>query len=126
MTIKGILYSDHEAITLDPMTLAYYSNVPENNRTTLDLHNQGENLNTTTYKTYTKPTRARTGVVGTGGWNATATTGLAVTAQTALDLDIGKVLKVGSELVIVKAIDTAANTIDVYARGAGGTTGATA
>jgi len=126
MTIKGILYSDHEAITLDPMTLAYYSNVPENNRTTLDLHTQGEALNTTTYKTYTKPTRPRTGTVGTGGWDNSSTEDLPVTAQTALDLDIGKVLKVGSEVVIVKSIDTTANTIDVYGRGAGGTTAATA
>lgn len=125
MTIQGILYSNDEAITLDPMTLAYYSNVPENNRTTLDLHRQGETLNTVEYKTYTKPTRPRSGAVWTGGWlDGTTTTNLPVTAQTAKDLDIGKVLLIESEKVIVKAIDTTANTIDVYARGAGWTTGA--
>lgn len=123
MTIKWILYSNDEAITLDPMTLAYYSNVPENNRTTLDLHIQWETLVTTEYKTYTKPTRARSGEVGTGGWvDWVATTSLPVWSQTADDLDIGKVLLIESEKVIVKAIDTTANTIDVYARGAGWTT----
>ena len=126
MTIKGILYSNQESITLDPMTLAYYSNVPANNRTTLDLHRQGETLNTTEYKTYTKPTRARSGAIDdTIGWvDWVATTDLPVTHQTALDLDVGKVLLIESEKVIVKAIDTTADTIDVYARGAGWTTGA--
>lgn len=124
MTIAWILYSNDEALTLDPMTLAYYSNVPENNRTTLDLHTQGENLDTTEYKTYTKPTRARSGAIDdTVGWiNGTTTTALPVTHQTALDLDIGKVLLIESEKVIVKAIDRVADTIDVYARGAGWTT----
>ncbi len=126
MTIQWILYSNDEAITLDPMTLAYYSNVPGNNRTTLDLHSQGESINTVEYKTYTKPARARTGAIDdTIGWvDAIAVINLPVTHQTALDLDIGKVLLIESEKVIVKDIDTTANTIDVYARGAGWTTAA--
>ena len=120
MTIQGILYSNDESLTLDPMTLAYYSNVPANNRTTLDLHTRGEDLTSVEYKTYTKPTRARSGAVGAvTAWDATTTTGLSVTAQTALDLDIGKVLLVGTEKVVVKAIDVANATIDVFARGAG-------
>lgn len=57
------------------------------------------------------------------GWDNSATTGLAV--DDASKFQDGHVILVGSEKMVVKAADTANNTIDVYARGFGGTDPAT-
>ena len=57
------------------------------------------------------------------GWDNSATTGLAV--DDASKFQDGHVILVGSEKMVVKAADTASNTIDVYARGFGGTDPAT-
>ena len=57
------------------------------------------------------------------GWDNSTTTGLAV--DDASKFQDGHVILVGSEKMVVKAADTANNTIDVYARGFGGTDPAT-
>lgn len=63
--------------------------------------------------------------IGAAGWvNATTTTALPMTATAVTKLKTGVAIKVESEIVVVKSVDTSANTIDVYARGAGSTTGA--
>ena len=60
-----------------------------------------------------------------GGWvNGTTTTSLALATASLNKLTIGCVLKVEDEMVIVKAIDRSAQTIDVWSRGAGSTSGA--
>lgn len=67
------------------------------------------------------------GVVGDGaatGWDNSATTGLAMTVGAMNVVTIGSVIKVESEVVVVSAVDRSANTIDVFARGMGGTTAA--
>jgi hypothetical protein len=53
------------------------------------------------------------------GWDNSATTGLAV--DDASKFQDGHILLVGSEKLVVKSADAAANTIEVYARGFGGT-----
>lgn len=58
------------------------------------------------------------------GWNASDTTGLAITADLAGKITNYTVLFVEAELVVVKSVDRGADTIDVYARWYGWTTGA--
>jgi len=57
------------------------------------------------------------------GWDDTSTTGLAV--DDASKFQDGHVILVESEKLVVKDVDTSADTIDVYARGFGGTSAAT-
>lgn len=68
------------------------------------------------------------GTVGTGGgtgWvNGTTTAALPMSASQIKCLTIGTVIKVEDEVVVVKAIDRTGYTIDVFQRGAGGSTAA--
>lgn len=79
---------------------------------------------------YSRTKTTRNGVIGTAGsgtdWNSTSdTSALPLPAGAIAGLTIGHVLKVDNEVMVVSAVDRAANTIDVFARGAGGTTAAT-
>jgi hypothetical protein len=80
------------------------------------------------YEIYDRSQTALSGVVGNGsgtGWtDAVDTTDLPLPASSIGILTIGDVLKVEDELVIVSAVDTAANTIDVFGRGHGTSTAA--
>ena len=62
---------------------------------------------------------------GTPAWNIGDVSALKMTADAVNKLTVGCVILVENEAVIIKAIDTSANTIDVWARGAGGTSAAT-
>lgn len=73
------------------------------------------------YEVFTRSKTARVGAVGTGGWGASDTTGLPVSADFAKGITLGTVLEVGEEAVIVKSVDRSANTISVFRRGDGGT-----
>ena len=73
------------------------------------------------YEVFTRSKTARVGAVGTSGWDASATTGLPVSADFAKGITLGTVLEVGEEAVIVKSVDRSANTISVFRRGDGGT-----
>jgi hypothetical protein len=79
------------------------------------------------FEIYNRTKTTKGGAVGDGagaGWDATATTDLPVDATSIKGLTVGSVLKVEDEYVVVKSADRTANTIDVWSRGAGGTTGA--
>jgi len=78
-------------------------------------------------KWYDAKTNSLEGAVRTGGWLATGTTGLVVDAALAAVVNIGDVLEVGTEQVVVSAVvrTGGSETIDVFARGHGGTTAAT-
>ena len=78
-----------------------------------------------TFQIYGRSKTDRTGAVGGTAWDASATTGLTVTAALANVITVGSVIKAGSEVVIVKSVDRSANTIAVFSRGAGATTAAT-
>ena len=77
-----------------------------------------------TFEIYTRSKTVRDGATGSAQWSESAVSNLSVTATAAKGLTIGHVLKIGDEVVIVKAVNRSANTIDVYGRGAGGTTAA--
>ena len=74
---------------------------------------------------YGRSFTTRSGAIGGTAWDASATTGLTVSAALANVITKGHILKVDSEFVVVKSVDRTANTIAVFARGAGGTTAAT-
>lgn len=75
---------------------------------------------------YTAPT-VTLGTVGSStDWDSTSdTTALPITSGTIDRITIGDILLVDNEIVVVSAVDRSGNTIDVYERGAGDTTGAT-
>jgi len=80
------------------------------------------------FEVYSRSKTTRAGVVGNGsgtGWGASATTSLPVPAASLKGLTTGVVMKVESEITIVKSVNRSANTIDVFGRGLGGTTAAT-
>ena len=79
-------------------------------------------------KWYDAKTNSLEGEVRATGWTDTVTTtGLPINAALAAVVNIGDVLEVGTEQVVVSAVvrTGGAETIDVYARGHGGTTAAT-
>lgn len=80
-------------------------------------------ISTKEFEVYKRTKTSRNGVIG-GNWDDDDVTGLAISSASLAGLTIGHVLKVGSEVVIVSAVNRANNTISVYARGAGGTTAA--
>lgn len=75
---------------------------------------------------YTSPV-VTLGTVGSStDWDSTSdTTALPISSGTIDRLTVGDVLLVDSEIVVVKSVDRSGNTIDVYERGAGDTSGAT-
>lgn len=78
-------------------------------------------------RNYTAPT-VTLGTVASDGsnWDSTSdATGLQITAGTIDRITVGDILLVGDEIVVVKSVDRSGNTIDVYERGAGDTSGAT-
>lgn len=77
-------------------------------------------------RNYTSP-EVTLGTVGSGtDWNSTSdTTALPITSGTIDRITVGDILLVDSEIVVVSSVDRSGNTIDVYERGAGDTTGAT-
>lgn len=77
-------------------------------------------------RNYTAP-QVTLGTVGSGtDWNSTSdTTALPITSGTIDRITVGDILLVDSEIVVVSAVDRSGNTIDVYERGAGDTSGAT-
>lgn len=77
-------------------------------------------------RNYTAP-QVTLGTVGSGvDWNSTSdTTALPILSTTIDRITIGDILLVDSEIVVVSAVDRSGNTIDVYERGAGDTSGAT-
>ena len=74
------------------------------------------------FEVYTRSKTSRNGVIGATPWDADDVTGLSVSAAAAKGLTVGHVIKIGSEVVIVKEVNRTNNTIAVFARGAGGST----
>lgn len=77
------------------------------------------------FEIFSRSKSTRDTTVGTGGWlDGTTTTALPVASTGVAGLTVGCVLQAESEITIVKSVDRSANTIDVFGRGLGGTTGA--
>ena len=85
------------------------------------------------YKIGARTRTGLTGVIGDGagtGWDNAATTNLPMTADAVKAVVIGSIMELytvttaAREIVVVKAVDRSANTIDVFERGAGSTSAA--
>lgn len=90
---------------------------------------RGTPFQTDEYTILTRGYTAPEVVVQGGGsntdWdNASDTTALPVSSGTIDRITVGDALLVEAEIVVVKSVDRSGNTIDVYERGAGETTGA--
>lgn len=81
------------------------------------------------YDVYSRSKTTRNGIIGTAGgsdWGSTvATTALPIPAASLAGITIGHVLKVDNEVMVVKSVNRSTNAVDVFARGAAGTTAAT-
>lgn len=76
-------------------------------------------------RNYTTPEFTVTGAGTNTDWdNASDTSALPVGSDVIDRITVGDVLLVEDEIVVVKSVDRTGNTIDVYERGAGETTGA--
>lgn len=80
------------------------------------------------FEIYGRTITALNGTIGTGagtGWgDGVATASLPMAAANTNKLIPGMILKVENEIVIVKTVNNSAHTIDVWSRGAAGTSGA--
>lgn len=82
-------------------------------------------LDTKKFEVYGRSKTSRDGVIGATAWDADDTTGLSMSAAACKGLTKGHVLKVGDEVVVVKTVNRANNTVEVLKRGDAGTTAAT-
>ena len=89
------------------------------------LRSPSQGITNKVFQIYGRSFTTRSGAIGGTAWDASATTGLTVSAALANVLTKGHILKVGDEFVVVNSVDRAGNTISVFARGAAGTTAAT-
>ena len=76
------------------------------------------------FKIFDRTDSELAGSVGTSAWAENATTALPIDDQAAKSLAVGSVIKIESEIVVVKSIDRSAKTISVFSRGHGTTTAA--
>ncbi len=80
------------------------------------------------YRIGNRTRTALTGTIGTGsgtGWaDGTDTTDLPMSEAMVAILQVGSIMQVADEVVVVSSVDRTAFTIDVYERGAGNTSGA--
>lgn len=109
-----VIFAVAKAINLGPWVGQFYQAMGANQ----------EMLTAKAFDVYNRTKTSRDGVIGTTAWGSSGATGLSMTADAVKGLTVGHVLKVGDEVVIVKSVNRSANTIDVLARGAGGTTAA--
>lgn len=117
-------YTTYDSPFLDELVKGIAVMIDPKLTTSLDLFPEFEPINTTKIKWYDAKTYALEGEVGVGDWDDTDTTGLPVSAEFAQLVNVGDVLRVENEFVVVKAVDRTGNTVDVYGRGHGGTTAA--
>jgi len=126
--------TDTESI-LDPEVIAVQDNVNALNAKEFgkvwDLFKvRSKPFETEPYEVLSRNYTAPEILIGTAGsgtdWgSASDTTALPINASYIDRITVGDILLVDSEIVVVKSVDRSGNTIDVYERGAGDTTGAT-
>lgn len=115
-------YTTYDSPFLDELVKGIAVMIDPKLTTSLDLFPEFEPINTTKIKWYDAKTYALEGIVGVGGWDGSATTALPVSAEFAQLVNVGDVLRVGNEFVVVKTVNRTGNTVDIYGRGHGGTT----
>jgi len=116
-------YTTYDSPFLDELVKGIAVMIDPKLTTSLDLFPEFEPINTTKIKWYDAKTYSLEGEVA-DVWNDSDTTGLAISAQFAQLVNVGDVLRIGNEFVVVKSVNRTGNTVDLYGRGHGGTTAA--
>jgi hypothetical protein len=116
-------YTTYDSPFLDELVKGIAVMIDPKLTTSLDLFPEFEPINTTKIKWYDAKTYSLEGEVA-DVWNDTDTTGLAISAQFAQLVNVGDVLRIWNEFVVVKSVNRTGNTVDLYGRGHGGTTAA--
>lgn len=115
-------YTTYDSPFLDELVKGIAVMIDPKLTTSLDLFPEFEPINTTKIKWYDAKTYSLEGEVAAPDWNDTDTTGLAISAQFAQLVNVGDVLRIQNEFIVVKSVNRTGGTIDVYGRGHGGTT----
>jgi len=118
-------YTTYDTTFLDIDVRALANLVEPQLTVSYDLFPILEPVNTKEIEWYNAKRYSLGGTVGTGGWtDGTTLTALPIDAVLTTVINVGDVLKIESEYVVVSSVQRGADTIAVFARGAGGTTGA--
>jgi len=121
MSVVG-KYTTFDSPYLDEQVKALAALVDPKLTTTWDLMPEIEPVQTEKIKWYDAESATTEGeVVGTA-WDGATTTGLGIDSVLATLINVGDVLRIEDEYVVVKSVDRTAETIDVYGLGFGGTT----
>ncbi len=102
-----------KAIELGPFTGKFYQSMGA----------PAETITQKEYKVYKRSKTPRAGTID-ADWDNDDTSGLGISDDFAKAITVGHVLEIGSEIVIVSAVNRTNGTISVFARGAGSTTAA--
>jgi hypothetical protein len=120
------LFTTYDSAYADTEVIGLASYIDEPITTSWDLFPEGgDPVMTPTINWYDGSSFSMVGAIPSGSsWTSSGTTSLAVSSATADLLNIGDMLKVEDEYVIVKDVSTSADTIDVQARGHGSSSAA--
>jgi hypothetical protein len=124
MSVQYGTYITAESLYADDVVRGLAVNVEPRNTVSWDLFAEDEESDSVTVKWFDSESYDLQGAVGGAGWDATTTAGLAIDADLAAIVEIGDVLKVADEVVVVADVNRSGNTIDVHERGHGSTSGA--
>lgn len=125
MSLQYGTYITAESLYADDVVRGLAVMVEPRNTMTWDLFPEGEAANSVTVKWYDSESYDLTGEVGAAGWNISDTAALDVDANLIAIVEIGDVLKVEDEVVVVADVNRSGSTVDVYSRGHGSTAAAT-
>lgn len=120
-------HTTYDSQFLDTDIVATAASVEPTLTTTWDLIPEASPSNTVEIKWYDSISNTLEGAVRGATWDGSATSGLGIDDLLASTINVGDVLRIEDEIVVVSAVTsraTGAATISVHARGAGNTTGA--
>lgn len=114
---------DSQFLSRDVRSIA--AAVEHNLTTTWDLFQNAAPGTSKDLEWYDYQKNPLSGTVAGAGWtDAVTLTALPINNELAITMNVGDILMIEDEQVIVKVVDRTGNTIDVYARGHGGSTAA--
>jgi hypothetical protein len=124
MSVAFGTYLTSDSSYVDDVVRGLATLVEARNTVTWDLFAEDEDANSIEVTWYDSVRYELSGEVGTGGWNNTDTAALPIDSDLNNIVQIGDVLKLEDEVVVVSGVNRTASTIDVHERGTGDTSGA--
>jgi len=120
MSVAG-KYTTYDSPFLDDQVKGLAALVDPKLTTTWDLMPEMDPVESEKIRWFDAESATLEGDTG-AGWAISVTTALPIDAALAALVNVGDLLRVEDEYVVVSAVDRVGNTIDVYGRGHGGTT----